>query len=100
MMTSPGHGYRFVLVDGIAVSKPCNLISIIFSPMADGDAVIVYDGLDISSGDIVLILCPPEIDSLQALVPTGIYCANGVYVGFSNPAGGRCTIVYDTVETL
>jgi len=98
-MAKPGHGYRYITVDGIAVSKPCNLIAVLFTPVANTDYITVYDGVDTSSGDVVLRFDAATIIGREMHVSGGIYCANGVYVDFS-AAKGYCTIVYDTVETL
>jgi len=98
-MTEPGHGYRYLTIDGIAVSKPCNLISVIFTPLAATDYIVVYDGQDTNSGETVMRIDAIVVDTVEALIPDGVYCSGGVYVDFSNP-GGHCTIVYDTVTTI
>jgi len=98
-MAKPGCGYRYITIDGIAVSKPCNLIGVIFTPLAATDYIAVYDGQDVNSGETVMRLDAVLVDTVRVVVPGGIYCPGGVYVDFSNP-GGHCTIVYDTVETV
>jgi len=98
-MAKPGCGYRYITIDGIAVSKPCNLIGVIFTPLAATDYIDVYDGQDVNSGEQIMRLDAVLVDTMRVVVPGGIYCAGGVYVDFSNP-GGACTVVYDTVETV
>ncbi|GAH30182.1 unnamed protein product [marine sediment metagenome] len=98
-MAKPGHGYCYATIDGILVSKPCNVVAVNFTPTTGADSVTIYDGQDALSGEIFMHLAASVIISRQAHFGKGAYCRNGVYVVFS--AGvGRLTLVYDTVETL
>jgi len=98
-MPTPGHGYCYMTIDGIAVSKPCNVVAISFTPTTAADYVTIYDGLDTSSGEILIRLDASTITSRDVFFGTGAYCRNGVYVDFS-ASTGSLTIVYDTVETI
>lgn len=98
-MPASGHGYRYLTIDGIAVSKPCNLVGIVFTPTTAADYITVYDGSDTSSGRVVARVDAATVTTVEVLIPGGVYCPGGVYVDFS-AASGKCTIVYDTVETV
>lgn len=98
-MAKPEHGYCYMTIDGIAVSKPCNVVAISFTPTTAADYVTIYDGLDTSSGEILMRLDASTITSVNGQFGEGIHCRNGVYVDFS-ASTGKLTIVYDTVETV
>jgi len=98
-MAKPARGYRYLVIDGIAVSKPCNLVGVVFTPTTAADYVTIYSGVDTSSGEVVMRVDAATVTTLPVVIPEGIYCPGGVYVDFS-AASGKCTIIYDTVETI
>lgn len=98
-MSTPGHGYVRMLIDGIAVSKPCVVYALIFTPRKLQHEVVVYDGFDTSSGDGLIKIVADVKETRGFTFDGGIYCRNGVYVDFSSPPGDLL-IIYDTVETI
>lgn len=98
-MAEPAHGYVHVTIDGIAVPVPCNVHALVFTPRSAQHEVVVYDGLDTSSGDYLQKLVADVKETITINFDGGLYCRNGVYAAFSN-SPGNLLIVYDTVETL
>lgn len=98
-MAKPGHGYRRMIIDGIAVSKPCVVYALVFTPRNLQHEVTVYDGLDTSSGEVLHKIVADVKETRTVNLGGGVYCANGVYVDFSSPPGDLL-IIYDTVETI